>query len=70
MREAPIILPVFTTSVPLDFPSEGTFAFNKKTHKQLEVTVRINEHQYFNMNFLNHAAISKRQQDNIPIIEA
>lgn len=54
MREAPIILPVFTTSVPLDFPSEGTFAFNKKTHKQLEVTVRINEHQYFNMNFLNH----------------
>lgn len=23
MREAPIILPVFTTSVPLDFPSEG-----------------------------------------------
>lgn len=54
MREAPIILPVFTTSVPLDFPSEGTFAFNKKTHKQLEMTVRINEHQYFNMNFLNH----------------
>lgn len=54
MREAPIILPVFTTSVPLDFPSEGTFAFNKKTHKQLEVTVRINESQYFNMNFLNH----------------
>lgn len=54
MREAPIILPVFTTSVSLDFPSEGTFAFNKKTHKQLEVTVRINEHQYFNMNFLNH----------------
>ena len=54
MREAPIILPVFTTSVPLDFPSEGTFAFNKKTHKRLEVTVRINEHQYFNMNFLNH----------------
>ena len=54
MREAPIILPVFTTRVPLDFPSEGTFAFNKKTHKQLEVTVRINEHQYFNMNFLNH----------------
>ena len=54
MREAPILLPVFTTSVPLDFPSEGTFAFNKKTHKQLEVTVRINEHQYFNMNFLNH----------------
>lgn len=54
MREAPIILPVFTTSVPLDFPSEGTFAFNKKTHKQLEVTVKINEHQYFNMNFLNH----------------
>ena len=54
MREAPIILPVFTTSVPLDFPSEGTFAFNKKTNKQLEVTVRINEHQYFNMNFLNH----------------
>ena len=54
MREAPIILPVFTTSVPLDFPSEGTFAFNKKTHKQLEVTVRINEHQYFNMDFLNH----------------
>ena len=54
MRETPIILPVFTTSVPLDFPSEGTFAFNKKTHKQLEVTVRINEHQYFNMNFLNH----------------
>lgn len=53
-REAPILLPVFTTSVPLDFPSEGTFAFNKKTHKQLEVTVRINEHQYFNMNFLNH----------------
>lgn len=53
MREAPIILPVFTTRVPLDFPSEGTFAFNKKTHKQLEVTVRINEHQYFNMNFLN-----------------
>ena len=28
MREAPIILPVFTTSVPLDFPTEGTFAFN------------------------------------------
>ena len=54
MREAPIILPVFTTSVPLDFPSEGTFAFNKKTNKQLEVTVIINEHQYFNMNFLNH----------------
>lgn len=54
MREAPIIFPVFTTSVPLDFPSEGTFVFNKKTHKQLEVTVRINEHQYFNMNFLNH----------------
>lgn len=54
MREAPILLPVFTTSVPLDFPSEGTFAFNKKTNKQLEVTVRINEHQYFNMNFLNH----------------
>lgn len=54
MREAPIILPVFTTSVPLDFPSEGTFAFNKKTNKQLEVTVRINEHQYFNINFLNH----------------
>ena len=51
MREAPIILPVFTTSVPLDFPSEGTFAFNKKTIKQLEMTVRINEHQYFNMNF-------------------
>ncbi len=54
MREVPILLPVFTTSVPLDFPSEGTFAFNKKTNKQLEVTVRINEHQYFNMNFLNH----------------
>ena len=54
MREVPILLPVFTTSVPLDFPSEGTFAFNKKTDKQLEVTVRINEHQYFNMNFLNH----------------
>ena len=54
MRKAPILLPVFTTSVPLDFPSEGTFAFNKKTHKQLEVTVRINKHQYFNMNFLNH----------------
>ena len=54
MRNAPVILPVFTTSVPLDFPSEGTFAFNKKTNKQLEVTVRINEHQYFNMNFLNH----------------
>ena len=54
MRNAPVILPVFTTSVPLDFPSEGTFAFNKKTSKQLEVTVRINEHQYFNMNFLNH----------------
>lgn len=54
MREAPVLLPVFTTSVPLDFPPEGTFAFNKKTHKQLEVTVRINEHQYFNMNFLNH----------------
>ena len=54
MREAPILLPVFTTSVPLDFPSEGTFAFNKKTNKQLEVTVRINERQYFNMNFLNH----------------
>ncbi len=54
MREAPILLPVFTTSVPLDFPSEGTFAFNKKTKKQLEVTVRINEQQYFNMNFLNH----------------
>lgn len=53
-REAPILLPVFTTSVPLDFPSEGTFAFNKKTNRQLEVTVRINEHQYFNMNFLNH----------------
>ena len=53
-RKAPILLPVFTTSVPLDFPPEGTFAFNKKTHKQLEVTVRINEHQYFNMNFLNH----------------
>lgn len=35
MREAPIILPVFTTSVPLDFPPEGTFAFNKKTHKQV-----------------------------------
>ena len=49
MRNAPVILPVFTTSVPLDFPSEGTFAFNKKTNKQLEVTVRINEHQYFNM---------------------
>ena len=30
MRNAPVILPVFTTSVPLDFPSEGTFAFNKK----------------------------------------
>lgn len=45
---------MFTNSVPLDFPSEGTFAFNKKTHKQLEVTVRINEYQYFNMNFLNH----------------
>ena len=57
MREAPILLPVFTASVPLDFPSEGTFAFNKKTHKQLEVTVRINEHQYFNMNFLNHDGI-------------
>ncbi len=54
MREVPILLPVFTTSVPLDFPSEGTFAFNKKTIKQMEVTVRINEHQYFNMNFLNH----------------
>lgn len=54
MRNAPVILPVFTTSVPLDFPSAGTFAFNKKTNKQLEVTVRINEHQYFNMNFLNH----------------
>lgn len=53
-RKAPILLPVFTNSVPLDFPSEGTFAFNKKTHKQLEVTVRINEYQYFNMNFLNH----------------
>lgn len=53
-RKAPILLPVFTTSVPLEFPPEGTFAFNKKTHKQLEVTVRINEHQYFNMNFLNH----------------
>lgn len=26
MRNAPVILPVFTTSVPLDFPSEGTFA--------------------------------------------
>ncbi len=50
----PKLLPVFTTSVPLDFPPEGTFAFNKKTNKQLEVTVRINEHQYFNMNFLNH----------------
>ena len=34
MRNAPVILPVFTTSVPLDFPSEGTFAFNKKTNKQ------------------------------------
>ena len=53
-RKAPILLPVFTTSVPLDFPPEGTFAFNKKTNKQLEVTVRINEHQFFNMNFLNH----------------
>ena len=60
MREAPIILPVFTTSVPLDFPSEGTFAFNKKTNKQLEVTVRINEHQYFNMNFLNHDGYIKK----------
>lgn len=27
MRNAPVILPVFTTSVPLDFPSEGTFEF-------------------------------------------
>ena len=54
MREAPIILPVFTTNVPLDFPIEGTFAFNKKTDRQLEVTVRINEHQHFNMDFLNH----------------
>ena len=54
MREAPIILPVFTTIVPLDFPLEGTFAFNKATDRQLEVTVRINEHQYFNMDFLNH----------------
>ena len=33
-RKAPVLLPVFTTSVPLDFPSEGTFAFNRKTHKQ------------------------------------
>ena len=54
MREAPIILPVFTTNVPLDFSLEGTFAFNKATDRQLEVTVRINEQQYFNMDFLNH----------------
>lgn len=46
MREAPILLPVFTTCMPLDFLSEGTFAFNKKTHKQLEVTVRINEGKF------------------------
>jgi len=53
MNKNPIFLPVFSAEVPLDFPPEGNFAFNKVSNTQFEVTMRINEHQYFNMDFVN-----------------